>query len=93
MPDFLADKAARLLWLVGRWWLLHCSNRSLSLQFKLARRLAFALSGDEFLCKVMGELVDIFGEDGRAAEIARKMFSEADRDYSVAIVKAAIRED
>lgn len=93
MPEFFADNVAKLVWAVGRWWLVHNSNRSLSAQFRVLRRLAYAASGDEFLKKVLGELADIFGEDGRSAQIARKMISEADKDYSVMIVKTAFRED
>ncbi len=93
MPAFLRKPLSNLIFACGRWWLLANSNRSLAFQFRLARRIAFAVTGDAFLKNVLTELSEIFEQGGKAADTARKIFREADRAYAAAVVAAALGED
>jgi len=89
----MADKLAKLAYLGVRWWMLHNSDLSLAIQMKLAQRLLYALTGDEFMNRAVGEVSDIFKNGGRPADIARSMLSAADRGYTVAMIKTVFRED
>ncbi len=93
MPRFLQKAIPNLIFAGFRWWLLINSNRSLAFQFKLAQRVAFAITGDRFLKNVIGELAEIFEQEGKEAETARNLFRQADREYSAAIVRSFLQED
>jgi hypothetical protein len=93
MPEFAADIIASLAWSIGRWWLLANSDRSLAFQLRIIRRLLFALSGNEGLKNILTELIEIFTDGGKQAATARKLFRLADRGYSLAVVKSALRRE
>jgi hypothetical protein len=93
VPDFLADKLARLAFLVVKWWFLHNSDRAMAVQVKLAQRLIYAMTGDEFMNRAVGEVSDIFKTGGRPAQMVRKILAAADDDFTVAMVKTVLRED
>lgn len=93
MPRFLANAIGNAGFSFFRWWLLNHSDRGLAARFRFLRRVIYAFTGDEFLRNVLGELAEIFAQGGKNAAMIRKMFGEPDRDFAVAIVKAALRRD
>jgi len=93
MPEFLLKIIAPAVWRLARWWMVHSPDWYVALHLKLARRLVFAVTGDEFLRDVVTELVDIFEGGGREAKTARLIFQESDRGFPVAVIKAALRRD
>ena len=93
MPRFLAGAIAGVAYSFFRWWLLNHSDRGLAARFRFLQRVIYAFTGDEFLRNVMGELAEIFAQSGQGAAMIKKMFREPDRNFAVAIVKAALRRD
>ncbi len=93
MPEILVKLIANIAFPFGKWWIVHSPDWYVALHLRLARRLAYAFTGDEFLRNVITELVDIFEQGGRPAEIARMVFRESDRAYPAAVVKGALRKE
>ncbi len=93
MPEFMVRFAAWVAWRAGRRLLTRRSDRYVALLLRVARRLVFAATADEFLKNALTELVDIFEAGGKPAATARLLFREKDGAYPMAVIRGALRKD
>jgi len=78
----MGQKLSEVIFRIVRWLLLHLSDRSLARICRLGGRLAYAMTGDEFLKGVFNEIVDIFEGGPPGTELIREMFREVHGPYA-----------
>ena len=93
MPEFLARWLAPVVFRLARWWFLSRSDKFIAANLRLWRRLTFALSADQFLFTVMGDLAGIFETGGWETELVRRIIREATPEYAVTILRSLLRKD
>lgn len=83
----MGKEIADLIFGAARLMLLRLSDRTLALLIGFIRRLVYAFTGDEELKSILGEVVDIFETGPPGTDIIRKMFREAHKPYTVAVIQ------
>lgn len=93
MPEFLADLVAKLVFRFARYWVLNRSDKYIARSMRLARRVVFAVTGDELVSNAIREMSEIFEEGGWSTELVRRIVREATPEYAVTILRSILRKD
>jgi hypothetical protein len=76
------NKISDIIFRIARRLILHLSDPMLARLLRLAGRLAYAFTGDEFLKNVFSELIDIFESGPPGTDLIRRMFREVHGPYA-----------
>jgi len=93
MPEFMADLVAKLAFRFARYWVLNRSDRYIARSLKVARRIVYAVSGDETVSNAIREMSEVFEEGGWSTDLVRRILREATPEYAVAILRSILRAD
>jgi hypothetical protein len=93
VPKFLADLAAKLAFRFARYWVLNRSDQYIARSMRIARRVVYAVSGDQMASNAIGEMAEVFAESGRGTELVRIILREATPEYAITILRSILRAD